>query len=57
MMKMMTMKNNILENHPSYIYAKQIVDGTIKPSPLFFELNGEKKFIPPKYVKSSVRYF
>ena len=43
MMKMMTMKNNILENHPSYIYAKQIVDGTIKPPPLFFELNGEKK--------------
>lgn len=57
MMKMMTMKNNILENHPSYIYAKQIVDGTIKPSPLFFELNGEKKFIPPKYVKKQCKIF
>lgn len=57
MMKMMTMKNNILENHPSYIYAKQIVDGTIKPSPLFFELNSEKKFIPPKYVKKQCKIF
>ena len=56
-MKMMTMKNNILENHPSYIYAKQIVDGTIKPPPLFFELNGEKKFIPPKYVKKQCKIF
>ena len=57
MMKMMTMKNNILENHPSYIYAKQIVDGTIKPPPLYFELNGEKKFISPKYVKKQCKIF
>lgn len=57
MMKMMTMKNNILENHPSYIYAKQIVDGTIKLPPLYFELNGEKKFISPKYVKKQCQIF
>ncbi len=57
MMKMMTMKNSILEKHPSYIYAKQIVDGTIKPPPLYFELNGEKKFISPKYVKKQCKIF
>lgn len=57
MMKMMTMKNNILEDHPSYIYAKQIVDGTIKPPPLFYELNGEKKFVSPKYVKKQCKIF
>lgn len=57
MMKMMTMKNNVLENHPSYIYAKQIVDGTVKPPPLYFELNGEKNFISPKYVKKQCKIF
>lgn len=57
MMKMITMKNSILENHPSYIYAKQIVDGTIKPPPLFYELNGDKKFISPKYVKKQCKIF
>lgn len=56
-MKKMKTMNNILENHPSYIYAKQIVDGTIKPPPLFFELNGEKKFISPKYVKKQCKIF
>jgi phage terminase large subunit-like protein len=56
-MKMMTMKNNVLENHPSYRYAKQIVDGTIKPPPLYFELNGEKNFISPKYVKKQCKIF
>lgn len=56
-MKMMTMNNNIIESHPSYIYAKKIVDGTIKPPPLFYELNGEKKFIPPKYVKKQCKIF
>lgn len=57
MMKMTTMKNSILENHPSYIYAKQIVDGTIKPPPFFYELNGDKKFISPKYVKKQCKIF
>lgn len=57
MMKMITMKNSILENHPSYIYTKQIVDGTIKPPPLFYELNGDKKFISPKYVKKQCKIF
>lgn len=54
---MMTMKNNILENHPSYIYAKKIVDGKIQPPPLFYELNGKKEFISPKYVKKQCKIF
>lgn len=51
------MNNSILENHPSYVYAKKIVDGTIKPPPIFYELNGEKVFIPPKYVKKQCKIF
>ena len=49
--------NNMLENHPSYVYAKQIVDGTIKPPALYYELNGEKKFVSPKYVKKQCSIF
>lgn len=49
--------NNMLENHPSYIYAKQIVDGAIKPPALYYELNGEKKFVSPKYVKKQCGIF
>lgn len=56
-MKMMTMKNNNIENHPSYIYAKKIVDGTIKPPPLYYELNGNKEFVSPKYVKKQCEIF
>lgn len=56
-MKMMIMKNNSIEYHPSYIYAKQIVDGTVKPPPLYFELNGKKKFLSPKYVKKQCKIF
>lgn len=56
-MKMMTMKNNNIELHPSYIYAKKIVDGTLQPPPLYYELNGEKKFISPKYVKKQCKIF
>lgn len=54
---MMKMNNFLIENHPSYIYAKKIVDGTIKPPPLFYELNGEKTFVPPKYVKKQCKIF
>lgn len=54
---MMKMNNYLIENHPSYIYAKKIVDGTIKPPPLFYELNGEKTFVPPKYVKKQCKIF
>lgn len=53
----MKMNNYLMENHPSYIYAKKIVDGTIKPPPLFYELNGEKTFVPPKYVKKQCKIF
>lgn len=56
-MKMMTMKNNNIELHPSYIYAKKIVDGTLQPPPLYYELNGEKQFISPKYVKKQCKIF
>lgn len=56
-MKMMTMKNNNIELHTSYIYAKKIVDGTLQPPPLYYELNGEKQFISPKYVKKQCKIF
>lgn len=56
-MKMMTMKNNNIELHPSYIYAKKIVDGTLQPPLLYYELNGEKQFISPKYVKKQCKIF
>ena len=56
-MKMMTMKNNNIELHPSYIYAKKIVDGTLQPPPLYYELNGEKQFVSPKYVKKQCKIF
>lgn len=51
------MKNNNIELHPSYIYAKKIVDGTLQPPPLYYELNGEKQFISPKYVKKQCKIF
>lgn len=54
---MKKMMNNMLENHPSYVYARQIVDGTIKPPPLYYELNGEKIFVSPKYVKKQCIIF
>jgi phage terminase large subunit-like protein len=53
----MTIKNNNIELHPSYIYAKKIVDGTLQPPPLYYELNGEKQFISPKYVKKQCKIF
>ena len=56
-MKMMTMKNNNIELHPSYIYAKKIVDGTLQPPLLYYELNVEKQFISPKYVKKQCKIF
>lgn len=54
---MKMMMNNMLESHPSYVYARQIVDGTIKAPPLYYELNGEKKFVSPKYVKKQCSIF
>lgn len=54
---MKMMMNSMLEKHPSYIYAKQIVDGTIKAPPLYYELNGEKQFISPKYVRKQCIIF
>ena len=40
-----------IKNHPSYRYAVDIVNNAIKLPDLFYDLNGEKKFISPKYVK------
>ena len=54
---MKKMMINMLENHPSYVYARQMVDGTIKPPPLYYELNGEKIFVSPKYVKKQCSIF
>ena len=51
---MKKMMNSMIENHPSYIYAKKIVDGTIKPPALYYELNGDKKFIPLNQLNMSL---
>lgn len=45
-----------MQEHPSYIYALKIANNEIIP-PKLFELNGEKKFIPPKYVKKQCQIF
>lgn len=50
------MKNEI-RNHPSYIYAEKVVRDEIKLPKLYYELNGEKKFILPKYVKKQCQLF
>lgn len=47
----------MIQGHPSYIYALKIVNNEIIPPKLYFELNGEKKFIPPKYVKKQCQIF
>lgn len=43
--------------HPSYIYAKQIVNDEVQPPELCYERNGERKFISPKYVKKQCQIF
>lgn len=53
----MTMITNNIQNHPSYIYAEQIVNDEIKPPALYYERNGERKFISPKYVKKQCQIF
>lgn len=47
----------MIQEHPSYIYALKIVNNEIITPKLYFELNGEKKFIPPKYVKKQCQIF
>lgn len=51
------MMNDYILNHPAYIYAREIVSGQLEPPKLFYELNGNKKFIPPKYVKIQCEEF
>ena len=46
----------ILE-HPSYIYAKKVVNDEIELPKLYYELNNKKKFINPKYVKKQCQIF
>ena len=53
----MKMKMNNIQNHPSYIYATQIINDDIKPPKLYYELNGERKLISPKYVKKQCQIF
>lgn len=48
---------NNIKNHPSYVYAKKIVNDEIKPPKLYYERNGERKFISPKYVKKQCKIF
>lgn len=48
---------NNIKNHPSYVYAKKIVNDEIKPPILYYERNGERKFISPKYVKKQCKMF
>lgn len=47
----------MIQEHPSYIYALKIVNNEIIPPKLYFELNGEKQFITPKYVKKQCQIF
>lgn len=53
----MTMTASKIQNHPSYIYATQIVNNEVEPPELYYERNGEKKFISPKYVKKQCQIF
>lgn len=43
--------------HPSYIYARRIVNDEIKAPKLYYELNGERKLVSPKYVKKQCQIF
>ena len=49
--------NDYIKNHPSYIYAKKVYDGDLVPPPIYYELNGEKKVVSPKYVKMQCEIF
>lgn len=51
------MMNEYIKNHPSYIYAKKVVEGELIPPPIFYELNGNMKVISPKYVKIQCEIF
>lgn len=53
----MMMVINKIQSHPSYIYAKQIVNDEIEPPQLYYELNGKRKLISPKYVKKQCKIF
>lgn len=44
-------------DHPSYKYAKAIVDEKIQPPKIFNEVDKDKKFISPKYLKKQCQIF
>lgn len=46
-----------IQNHPSYIYALKIINDEVRPPKLYYELNGERKLISPKYVKKQCQIF
>lgn len=48
---------NNIKSHPSYVYAKKIVKDEIEPPKLYYERNGKRKFISPKYVKKQCKIF
>lgn len=48
---------NSIQLHPSYIYAEKIINDAIKPPKLYYERNGEKKLISPRYVKKQCKIF
>ena len=47
----------MIREHPSYIYAKKVINDEIKPPKLYYDLNSKKRFISPKYVKKQCKIF
>lgn len=46
-----------IENHPSYIYAKALVEDKVKAPELYIELNSKEYVVSPKYVKKQAQIF
>lgn len=46
-----------IKNHQSYQYAYAVVNDLIEAPSLFYELNGEKIFVSPKYIKLQCKEF
>lgn len=47
----------MINNHPSYLYAKNIVEETLVVPDLFYKNNKDNIFISPKYVKKQCQEF
>lgn len=46
-----------IENHPSYIYSKALIENKVKAPDLYIKLNGKEYVVPPKYVKKQAEIF